>query len=175
MALKRPVSITIEKLDFRAPGLSRRLNRLLARMGHGLIKAKLEDLHERFGIDWRELNPAYSSQTCSACGHVAKTNRRSQARFSCGDCGHEIHSDVNAARNLESGRSAFDRAARCTKADALRLTVTRHLERLKTRGRVASAGRLAKNGYYAPFLRAGPDVLNWNFTPPDPAADVSEG
>ena len=105
-----------------------------------MIEAKLNDLAERYGITWEEVNPAYSSQTCSNehCGYVAKNNRKAQADFVCGACGHKIHADVNAARNLESGRSAFDRAARLTKQESLRLTVHRHLERLKTRGWVAS-------------------------------------
>ncbi|SFD83432.1 zinc ribbon domain-containing protein [Salipiger profundus] len=138
--MKRPAHVVIERLDFTAPGLSRRLNRILARMGHGVIEAKLNDLAERYGITWEEVNPAYSSQTCSNehCGYVAKNNRKAQADFVCGACGHKIHADVNAARNLESGRSAFDRAARLTKQESLRLTVHRHLERLKTRGWVAS-------------------------------------
>ena len=80
-------------LDFTAPGLSRRLNRILARMGHGVIEAKLNDLAERYGITWEEVNPAYSSQTCSNehCGYVAKNNRKAQADFVCGACGHKIH------------------------------------------------------------------------------------
>jgi putative transposase len=174
VAMRKPALIAIERLDFRAPGLSRRLNRLLVRMGHALIRAKLEDLKDRLGIAWREMNPAYSSQTCSSCGYVAKTNRQTQNRFACGDCGHKIHADVNAARNLESGRSAFDRAARSTKADALRLTVRRHLERTKTRARVSPAERLRRNGYYAPFLGAGSDGPPTRRTPPqDVVADVS--
>ena len=138
--MKRPARVVIERLDFTAPGLSRRLNRILARMGHGVIETKLNDLADRHGLTWDEVNPAYSSQTCSnaQCGYVAKTNRRAQADFVCGCCGHKIHADVNAARNLESGRSAYHRSARLTKHESLRLTVHRHLERLKTRGRVAS-------------------------------------
>ena len=152
---KRPAHVVIERLDFTAPGLSRRLNRILARMGHGVIEAKLTDLAERHGITWEEVNPAYSSQTCSNahCGHVAKTNRRARADFVCGCCGHKIHADVNAARNLESGRSAYHRSARHTKADSLRLTVHRHLERLKTRGRVASdRAAIVSNPYYRDAL-----------------------
>jgi putative transposase len=155
IVMKRPAHVVIEKLDFRAPGLSRRLNRILARMGHGVIKAKLDDLADRYGITWEEVNPAYSSQTCSNehCGYVAKNNRRAQADFVCGCCGHKIHADVNAARNLESGRSAYHRAARLTKADSLRLTVYRHLERLKTRGRVASdRAAIVSNPYYRDAL-----------------------
>src|SRR5262249_22269310 len=33
------------------------------------------------------VNPAYTSQTCSACGHCEKANRRSQAHFLCRSCG----------------------------------------------------------------------------------------
>jgi putative transposase len=40
----------------------------------------------------------YSSQTCAECGYVAPENRRSQASFVCGQCGHSDHADVNAAK-----------------------------------------------------------------------------
>ncbi len=46
------------------------------------------------------VNPAYTSQTCSACGHVAKENRLSQAEFKCVQCGHEANADLNAAQNI---------------------------------------------------------------------------
>lgn len=127
--MKRAAQVVLEKLDFRASRLSRQLNRILVRSGRAVIREKLKDLKAPFGITFAELNPAYSSQTCSACGFVAKTNRRSQFDFSCRASGHEIHADVNAARNSESGRSAFNRGARLAKADSLRLTVLRHLER----------------------------------------------
>jgi putative transposase len=145
--MKRPAHVVIEKLDFRDPGLSRRLNRILARSGRKVIREKLKDLQDRFGITFAEVNPAYSSQTCSVCGFVAKANRKSQSKFSCRSCGHEINADVNAARNLESGRSAFDRSAFHTKAESLRLTVKRHLERLATGDRVISA-KVLESPYY---------------------------
>jgi IS605 OrfB family transposase len=44
-------------------------------------------------------DPAYTSQTCSACGHCAKANRKSQAEFVCQACGYTAHADFNAARN----------------------------------------------------------------------------
>ena len=174
VVLKRPAHIVIEKLDFRAPGMSRRLNRILARSGRKVIREKLKDLKERYGITFAELNPAYSSQTCSACGFVAKTNRQSQSDFSCRGCGHEIHADVNAARNLESGRSAFDRGARHTKAESLRLTVLRHLERDKARGRVTSA-KVLGSPYYRSVAAALEPPLIRKPPPPDVVADVSAG
>ena len=43
---------------------------------------------------------AYTSQTCSTCGHVAKQNRLSQAVFRCQACRHTTHADTNAAVNI---------------------------------------------------------------------------
>lgn len=47
-----------------------------------------------------EVDPAHTSQTCSACGHVAKKNRRSQSKFQCVACGHQGNADINAALNI---------------------------------------------------------------------------
>ena len=44
--------------------------------GRSIIQAKLADLEDRFGITSTEVNPAYSSQSCNACGYVDKRNRR---------------------------------------------------------------------------------------------------
>ena len=45
-----------------------------------------------------EVPAAYSSQECSACGHVAAENRPSQASFECVACVLVEHADVNAAK-----------------------------------------------------------------------------
>ena len=44
---------------------------------------------------------AYSSQTCSACGHVDAANRVSQSVFRCTACGHTEHADLNAPKVLK--------------------------------------------------------------------------
>ena len=49
------------------------------------------------GVAFVEVDPAYTSQTCNACGWVDKRNRRSQAAFQCGRCGFVGHADHNAA------------------------------------------------------------------------------
>lgn len=46
------------------------------------------------------VNPAYTSQQCFKCDHVAAENRENQAVFVCVDCGHTEHADINAARNI---------------------------------------------------------------------------
>jgi len=55
------------------------------------------------------VNPTYTSQKCSVCGHVSKENRKSQTVFKCVACGHAENADLNAARNIlasETGASA---------------------------------------------------------------------
>lgn len=58
------------------------------------------------------VNPVFTSQTCSACGHRAPENRKSQAVFRCVACGHQSNADVNAARNIAAGRAVTARRGR---------------------------------------------------------------
>ena len=46
------------------------------------------------------VDPAYTSQRCSACGHSERRNRKNQAEFCCVMCGHTAHADCNAALNI---------------------------------------------------------------------------
>jgi putative transposase len=46
------------------------------------------------------VDPRYTSQKCSACGHTEEQNRKSQSEFHCLRCGHEENADVNAAKNV---------------------------------------------------------------------------
>ena len=56
-----------------------------------------------------EVDPAYTSQTCSACGHADKASRNGR-KFKCVACGYADHADLNAARNiLASGIGAAAR------------------------------------------------------------------
>jgi putative transposase len=80
------------------------MNRLVTNAGRKVIEAKLTDLHERFGIEIDYINPAYSSQECSACSYVDAKNRAGE-KFACRWCGRKLHADVNAPRNLRSRRS----------------------------------------------------------------------
>ncbi len=107
-----PAAIASELLDFRAPGLSRRLNRLIGTFGQRVLEAKFVDLEQRFGIELVKVNPAYSSQECNACGYVDKRNRPRQSVFRCLWCGSKRDGDVNAACNLRTRRSAPREAAR---------------------------------------------------------------
>jgi len=54
----------------------------------------------RAGVAVVYVDPAYTSQGCSACGHIAKANRPDQSTFLCRSCGFADHADRNAARNI---------------------------------------------------------------------------
>ena len=83
------------------------LNREILTSGWGLLQQRLQD---KAGDRLVLVPPAYTSQTCNVCGHVSEHNRESQAVFSCTACGHALHADVNAARNIRD----FAVAARTT-------------------------------------------------------------
>jgi transposase len=82
------------------------LNRGILANGWGLLVQRLE--HKAAGRV-EKVNPAYTSQTCSVCGHCAPDNRESQAVFRCTACGHQANADVNAAVNIAAGRAVSAR------------------------------------------------------------------
>jgi putative transposase len=54
----------------------------------------------RAGVEVVYVDPAYTSQACSSCGHVDRDNRPDQPTFLCRSCGFAGHADWNAARNI---------------------------------------------------------------------------
>jgi transposase len=82
------------------------LNRGILANGWGALVRRLE--HKAAGRV-EKMNPAYTSQTCSVCGHCAAENRESQAVFRCAACGHQANADVNAAVNIAAGRAVSAR------------------------------------------------------------------
>jgi putative transposase len=115
-------TIRIESLDVRAMTRSARgtierpcqwvaqkrsLNRGISRSGWGLLAPRLQ--HKAFGRV-EQVPAAYTSQRCSACGHIALESRKSQAVFECQACtAGPCNADVNAARNIAAGRAVTAR------------------------------------------------------------------
>jgi len=52
------------------------------------------------GVPVVHVDPRYTSQTCSACGHVERANRKTQDAFLCVACGFAAQADANAAVNI---------------------------------------------------------------------------
>ena len=105
LAKKNVGVFVVEKLDFRAAGLSKRMNRLIGRTYRSVVKAKLTRLEEQYGIQIIAVNPAYTSQECSRCHYVSKDNRRTQKDFVCRHCHYSCNADVNAGRVINQRRS----------------------------------------------------------------------
>ena len=75
-------------------------NRILSSWSYYELQNMIEYKAEREGIKVRYVDPAYTSQTCSKCGHVDKENRPTQAKFKCINCGLELNADHNASINI---------------------------------------------------------------------------
>ncbi|MBB4349407.1 zinc ribbon domain-containing protein [Aliirhizobium cellulosilyticum] len=130
IATHKPTRLVLERLDFRVPGLSKRLNRIIQNCGRSVLNTKLVAIQQEFGIESTQVVSAYTSQTCSCCGYVDKRNRRNQARFACLWCGNKIHADVNASRNIGSERfRSFPALRPGFRKTVLQLLVREHLER----------------------------------------------
>lgn len=76
------------------------LNRAILDQGWAAFRRMLEYKCAARGGTVVPVPAAYTSQTCSQCGHVSADNRPAQARFACVACGHADNADLNAAKNI---------------------------------------------------------------------------
>ena len=152
IAAKRPAALVLERLNFQRPALSSRLNRIIQNCGRAVIRGKLADFQDRFGITTEEVNPAYTSQTCLCCGYVDKRNRPSQSTVRCLWCGQQMNADVNAARNIGQRRALSIGSVFQPKASVLAELVRQFRERrvLSSRsgGRGSTADPRLHNAYF---------------------------
>ena len=96
------------------------LNRSILDQSWGVFRQRLTDkaINASVPVEVISINPAYTSQRCSMCGHIDKENRESQAVFCCLLCGHTNNADVNAAQNIiaaglaVSGRGGISHATK---------------------------------------------------------------
>lgn len=68
------------------------------------LRQKIKYKAEEHGIALVLVNPRYTSQRCSQCGHIDRNNRpkeeKGQAFFQCTHCGYKANADYNASVNL---------------------------------------------------------------------------
>lgn len=96
--------VAVEKLDIQNMSKNKRLSRQMLDCGWGKFFELLE-----YKTKVVKVNPAYTSQTCPTCYHVAKENRLSQSLFRCTSCGHSENADVVGAKNIEARAFADSR------------------------------------------------------------------
>ena len=78
------------------------LNRAILERGWANFVGQLEYKSQWKGGEVVKVDPQYTSQMCSVCGHVASESRETQSKFECVKCGHQENADVNAAKNILS-------------------------------------------------------------------------
>ncbi|WP_161992633.1 RNA-guided endonuclease InsQ/TnpB family protein [Aureimonas leprariae] len=76
------------------------LNRSIQDAAFGRLRELLRYKAERAGGELIEVDPRYTSQTCSVCGVIDAASRQSQSQFLCVGCGHNVNADFNASLNI---------------------------------------------------------------------------
>ena len=77
-----------------------KVNRGMSDKGFGNFKVLLTYKMKHRGKHLGLVNPAYTSQTCFACGTIDKKSRISQAEYVCTSCGFMDNADVMASKNI---------------------------------------------------------------------------
>jgi len=97
--------IAVEKLNVKGMVKRNPKNRCLAKSisdaSWSMFRNVLSQKAERAARVYAEINPAYTSQTCSGCGRIAKKSL-SQRQHDCPMCGLSLDRDTNAAINILS-------------------------------------------------------------------------
>ena len=104
-ALSAAKALSLEDLTGireRANGYSRELRWQLGNWAFYDLAAKICYKAAEVGLPVVFVDPAYTSQTCSSCGHCERGNRKSQSCFKCLNCGFDANADRNAALNIEA-------------------------------------------------------------------------
>ena len=79
------------------------LNKSILDQGWGMFRQFLAyKLKYNYGTELIEVNPQYTSQKCSGCGHIHADNRKNQASFRCVKCGLSMNADLNASLNIKA-------------------------------------------------------------------------
>ncbi len=90
--------------------LGKQTNQKISQWPHGQFARYLREKAARLGITVEWIDEAYSTRTCSHCGHVQPSSPRGR-RFRCLGCGARVHRDVNGANNICS-RAIYGRYAK---------------------------------------------------------------
>jgi IS605 OrfB family transposase len=64
------------------------------------FKRKLEAKCRYYGIEYVEVDESYTSQRCSRCGQVSKSNRKYRGLYVCRKCRYVVNADINGAINI---------------------------------------------------------------------------
>ena len=92
---------SIENPNMRASAKSE-LNRSILQQSWGKFFELLEYKLERNRGSLVKVDPKFTSQKCSQCGHISKENRLKQELFVCVKCSFTANADYNASININN-------------------------------------------------------------------------
>ena len=104
--------LRIEKIRQLRTG--KRTSRLLSGWSYKEIFDSLKAKATVLGVHVTEFLPTYTSQRCSKCGWVRKSNRKGKV-FKCGNCGYTTDADLNASFNISLELPAISKEVRLKK------------------------------------------------------------
>ncbi len=91
--------IAVEKLNVKGMVKNHCLAKSISDASWSMFRTVLSDKAESASRTIAEINPAYTSQTCSHCGNVAKKKLKERWHH-CPVCGLSLDRDTNAAFNI---------------------------------------------------------------------------
>ncbi|WP_421078608.1 transposase [Methanothermococcus sp. Ax23] len=80
--------------------IGRKNNEKIHKIPFGRLVSMIQYKAEEKGLTVEQVNEAYTSQTCSNCGVVKKSNRKYRGLYVCSECGMVLNADVNGALNI---------------------------------------------------------------------------
>lgn len=91
---------TINIEDLSGIGKNEKNSFILRNWSYYELQSMIKYKAKQVGITVNLINPKYSSQRCSKCGHIHEDNRITQSNFNCQNCGFEDNADYNASKNI---------------------------------------------------------------------------
>lgn len=86
---------------------NKKLNWMIGNWSFAQLQSFIDYKSERLGKNVVFVRPNYTSQQCSKCGNIEKSNRNGNI-FKCKSCDFEFDADLNASRNIARiGRTDF--------------------------------------------------------------------
>jgi len=112
VSLQKAISLEdLSGIRERVSVLGREMRWLLGNWSFFQLRQFIGYKAEASGVPVFAVDPRNTSRTCSVCGYCDKANRKSQAIFSCLECGFQANADYNASCNIAS-RGLEARAAK---------------------------------------------------------------
>lgn len=100
-ALKKALALEdLKGIRERSKRLNKEMRWQLGNWAFAQLRGFVTYKAQEAGVGVAVIDAAYTSRTCSVCGHCEKANRKSQKHFKCLACGHTANADYNASLNI---------------------------------------------------------------------------